>query len=625
MINLTNARRGVRDCILSTMTRIKTGEKYTANVLPTRYGKSDVIRVCSILAYEEGLVSASLVLSPNRVLRDQIIDATKFQSTVNRYAIDSENIKTFTLKRVGEYQQICANKEMLISTTMQLVAMNPSLFELWVEHMIYKTGKPPVIFIDEAHTGSEDNTWGDVVEKLVERGAIAILLTATPTRSDGKKIPGFNFELIEEVPAKKYTREDVPDHPEKVKVNIWEGIRQKLRLVADHETTFEQAWREETICQLSRVPFDIDMSEIIDVDIEEHVNLSELPESTTRKILGRVMKDNTVVRQACQLLVSRLREFENRVSAIVFCGNDDDPVHATNAHAKHIRDCIEHENPKLNVVIATSSDGSAGAELIDKFSRGSGDVLIVKQMASLGLDIPQMKVCLDLSPVRTPAAFVQRIMRVATLYKKYRVATYISPADCVSTALFHGLITAEGGEVGVSDLELTGSYIKDRGETPDEAYSYTVHGICPADFSDTLGNKTDKDIMPSVEAMIARFPFLNERMTYSEIAEALDGVKIIAPVKKPVLNTYIQCDDLKKDINSKVKTLLGKYDKSSKEAMDRYVQRKRNIYHTIKMACGVGNIKLGDINDITVLSRLKILLDKDLRKRGMEDVTAESF
>jgi hypothetical protein len=615
--NLDKARVGVKECIDTTMERIRNGENYTANVLPTRYGKSDVIRVCAIEAYEENIVSASLVLSPNKILRDQIIDVKKFQTMVNRYSINLKNIKTFTLKHIGDYQQICVNKEMLISTTMQLVAMNPDLFKLWVEHMIYKTGKPPLIFIDEAHTGSEDNTWGTAVEKLVDGGAKAILLTATPMRSDGKKIPGFKFELMDEAEAHQVTKEDVPDQPEKEKVNIWSGVRQKFRLISDHETTFNQAWAEETICKLSRDPFEVDMSTIPKSGIKEYTKLSDLSESATRSVLGVVVKDSLVVREGARKLVSKLKMWPN-TAAIVFCGNDDDPIRATNAHAKHIRKCIEHYNPQLNVIIATSSDGSDGAELIDKFSHGSGDVLIVKQMASVGLDIPRMKVCLDLSPVRTPAAFIQRIMRVGTLYKPYTHAVYISPNDCVSIALFDALITGEGGEVGVSELELVRSYIKDREDKENDAYSYTIEGVSTADFSDTFGNKTNKDLMPSVKFLISKLPVLNESMTHSQIAEALNGVEIICPVEPPILNTSTQCEDLRRDINARISTALGKYPKGDPVATKVYVERRKNMYNVAKVACGIGYTSLTDVNDIDKLIKLKTWLDGKLSNRSVE-------
>src|SRR5258707_1244612 len=66
----------------------------------------------------------------------------------------------------------------------------------------------------------------------------------------------------------------------------------------------------------------------------------------------------------------------------------------------------------LDVVIATSA--ADGKEVIERFAGGHGDVLIVKQMAGMGLDLPWVKVGLDLSATRTYAALIQRMFRPAT-------------------------------------------------------------------------------------------------------------------------------------------------------------------------------------------------------------------
>ena len=639
MIDLTNARKGVKKCIKTTMDRIDRGEKYTTNVLPTRYGKSDVIRVCAIWAYKAGSAGVSIVLSPNKVLRDQINDNARFRATLDRYDISSEGLRKFTLRNIVSYQQICANEEMLISSTMQLVAKNPDLFEAWVDHIIHKTGKPPIIFIDEAHTGSEDNTWGDVVVRMVDHGAKAVLLTATPMRSDGRAIPGFDVEIISEEPVSPRTWKPVPDKPEKIQIDIWNGLKRRIKLVANHETTFRQAWQEKTICDISRVAFDVNMSQIFESGITEDTKLSELLPLDARNQLRNVTKDSGFIRATVARLVTELERFGEHSAAIVFCGNDQSRLGDTSnsedeaanskkidAHAKKIRKYIEQEKSELNVVIATSSDGNEGSGLIDKFSRGVGDVLIVKQMASLGLDVPRMKVCLDLSSVRTPAAFVQRVMRVATLHKPYTHAVYIHPADCVSIALFEELIRGEGGEFGISELELVDSYIKDREDVQRQQDVYTINEIVETDFGDTLGNKTSKDNIPSVEALLSIFPELNNVMTRPQIAERALNFKFVGEVKKSVSDTSDQCADLRNDINEKISSLCGKYVKGDAEAAKRYGRERSILYNKMKERCGINiSIKLGDINDIKTLQNMKLVLDNELSKRGVVYETAQTF
>ena len=75
---------------------------------------------------------------------------------------------------------------------------------------------------------------------------------------------------------------------------------------------------------------------------------------------------------------------------------------------------------------------------------------MVKMMASAGLDIARLKVALDLSTVRTPVSFVQRVMRICTRWDRDSVepilwATYITPDECRGRELYNDLIYDLGG------------------------------------------------------------------------------------------------------------------------------------------------------------------------------------
>ena len=58
-------------------------------------------------------------------------------------------------------------------------------------------GAVPLLCIDEAQTESVENAWGETIMALVQAGALAMLVTATPERSDGKPIPGFPCEEVD--------------------------------------------------------------------------------------------------------------------------------------------------------------------------------------------------------------------------------------------------------------------------------------------------------------------------------------------------------------------------------------------------------------------------------------------
>ena len=87
-INLEAFRPGQRAAYLKIVDRIRQGGKenqYTAVVLPTRYGKTDVMRASGLTLYREGIVSNILVIAPETILRDQAVHPEKLAACRQRY------------------------------------------------------------------------------------------------------------------------------------------------------------------------------------------------------------------------------------------------------------------------------------------------------------------------------------------------------------------------------------------------------------------------------------------------------------------------------------------------------------------------------------------------------------
>jgi hypothetical protein len=596
-------------------------ERYTAIVLPTRYGKSDVIRCTAIEMYRREYVSASLVLNPNRLLRDQLVDSVRMNATLQRYLIEgAASLKYRALEgKPADLHSPTANEEFLVSATIQLSVEQLPYYEQWVEHMLYRHHAPVLVYIDEAHTGSERNHWGHAVERLVRHGACACLLTATPMRSDGARIPGFDFDVITENPIKQYKVRD-GESPNRIIVDVYGGTSQTLKLRAHHTTTFKQAWAEEPrpLCRISRLPFDVELKDV--TDVEQAVCLSELPPTGVRQHLGKITRSAVVVRAGVERMVQQLRALRGLqpdIAAIVFVGNDEDPAKRVNEHAQLVRSAIESIDPSFEIVIATSSDGNDGTEKIQRFARGRGDVLIVKQMASLGLDVPRLKVGLDLSPIRTPAAYIQRVMRIATPYTPAEVCVLIVPDDCLNRALFDTLISDEGGEARADQLELLMSYPKDR-EDQAQRTLFTVDGIAESDFDDSQGVHAAAALRPDVDQIVSAIPELLSIVTHAQIAQRLvkSGL-IVGHRPETSVNTGSVADDLRADINEdakdeakrRLKAIMGDgYDGAV------YQMLIRTVYTEAKAAAGARpGCTLEEIADLEVLKRIKVAL---VRMRG---------
>ena len=123
-----------------------------------------------------------------------------------------------------------------------------------------------------------------------------------------------------------------------------------------------------------------------------------------------------------------------------------------NQYANLVKEILQEEGREFKVVIATSKIDGDPAQAIEDFAKGprGGDILVVKMMASAGLDIARLKVALDLSTVRTPVSFVQRVMRICTRWDRdsgepVLWATYITPDECRGRELYNDLIYDLGG------------------------------------------------------------------------------------------------------------------------------------------------------------------------------------
>ena len=413
----------------------------------------------------QGVVSGVMVMTPSRVLRNQMVNPDKLDQSFRWYETKLECINTSGIKRSGIFPYNMADRpeiqEMvhseLVATTSSMVSHNLATIFHWIDHLKSRYGVYPVIFVDEAHTASNRTAWGKTIEALANAHAKIVLCTATPYRTDGQPIPGFDTETISVEEMSGRQRQGAH-------VYLKQGQRVVYKLVAHHVTTFQQAWQESVLCQVSRESFDVDLREH-GMDGYEDYLLSGLGETSSRRALYEAVRDPAVIREGVRRLVRNLRYRRKdapETAGIVFVGADDgsdideerDEVNnqSINQYAYMVREAFEEHGPEFKVVIATSKIDGDPAQTIEDFAKGpdGGDVLVVKMMASAGLDIARLKVALDLSTVRTPVSFVQRIMRICTRWERdagepVLRATYITPDGCRGRELYSDLIHDLGG------------------------------------------------------------------------------------------------------------------------------------------------------------------------------------
>lgn len=585
-VNLTAGRSGQQQAIGCIVDRVSRGEKYTACVLPTRYGKSDVMRISAYELKALGVVSTALILVPNEFLRGQMVDAKKLDPMISRYDL-SVPPRAFEVSsaNIDFYFANCDLIDFCTATIQYLSSSdskstNLSKFIKWIKSMIAQGSKPPVIYIDESQCTSNDNTWGDIVKQLVDAGAYAVLLTATPSRTDGKEIPGFETVVVREEENRVSVRR--PNKDDTVTIKLMENRYQVSKLIAHHVTSFGDAWREGgVLCRVGIETFDA----TVEMEDGNVCKLSDLTaEKDIRRALQQVVRKQEAIAHGVEqmhYLLDWLRsETGKRCTAIIFCGNklpnqlEDDMDIDADQHAKEIKRTIQTNYPKLKPVIVTSANGEDAKRQLERFGEGNEyDVLIVKQMASVGLDIDHLKVCLDLSSIRSPAAWLQRIMRTATIYGDIEQCYYISPDDALTAALWQRLIADENGELvrTLVDQRIISEETVNTTTTEEKKATIEVLNIIEGRIVDTDNNMSHGDDRAYMDYARLNAPWLIKNHSQAEIIKT---IKALVPAetinvafqKAPAVHATVLSDELNKlhrEIEWLVKDVTGKYTKGA--------------------------------------------------------------
>ena len=517
--------------------RIRDGQTYTAIVLPTRYGKTDVMRVSGLRLWRDGFVSNALIVAPNRILRDQAIDPEKYQKCLERYQIYAQPPipPPFSIENAGHLSWLRTREFFFAALTTSMANNQKEILRQWVDYSRRKHGVPPVIFIDEAHTGSDENEWGDFATKMAEAGAFIVLLTATPYRADRRPIPGFDVTAESVTPVTVSRRSGTSG-----KVDIYEGNRTRYRLEAHHVTTFRDAWDIESpspLCKVTCQPFEVELDELDGStgEFSGGAKVSELSEADAKRVLSRGLKDTKIISDACRILVREIRNRRGDYNAtetagIVFVGNDSPFDQGANQHAEDVKAALRILAPELTCVIATAAMDGAQA-FIEGFIKGQGDILIVKQMGGVGLDIARLKVCLDLSNIRTPAAFVQRMTRICTVWERdggpdedIRTAVYIVPDDCLSAGLFQQFVIDEGGGTFALTEDLTYLHSIEpasQGERLPTTVFVPKNVATPVTMMDSQQEKASGGMIVTVDEFIERLPAVARIYSKPQVANAL--------------------------------------------------------------------------------------------------------
>jgi hypothetical protein len=633
-------RPGQLAAFMVTVQRIRSGELATSDVLPTRYGKSDTQRLVQMQLHAEGAVCGTVQLTPSLYLVRQFCSDSEVLEMAKRYGIcPSLAVK---IRHGQPDDEWFANNEYCVAMTVQMATVknNPAILVENAQEWADKTGLPVHLSIDECDETVLGKSRGNLVERWMKAGFPFSMWTALAVREDGERVPGFKYE---EIGSKDGVRvESFPEIQQdgeiKRRVNTISGRKVQIRIKADHETTFREAWDESPspLCHLNRLVVNVDLE---DEDGNPIGKLSEQSESLGRSTLGKATMNDAAITQGVRYLLEDMKQnraADERCTAIVFTGNDREEVsNEDNFHAKLVETKI-HElsaecgfRKRLRVVVATVKKEEKIADLLDDFVAGrGGDILVVKQAAGRGLTAPHLKTLLDLSSVRTARSYVQRLMRVATPFHSIRTATVITLADKLGSKLWKTYIQDQGGESDPDmeqfvDDELIRTKLVDIDEPPEDG-GISVIGADLQMFDDSLGLFGAAAHYPLVAKIVEAFPECKARQTLAEIAKRLHDVglditqsDVLRTASAPVgLGSEIK--QLQDGIHAKAKQIVSRdtpYAGAGSEQSEDYEAAMRVLYGKAKKAAGVAlGMKLRSITNVKTLKAMDAYMEARVRE-----------
>ena len=401
----------------------------------------------------------------------------------------------------------------------------------------------------------------------------------------------------------------------------FEATRQAWEMEPHHLTTFRQVWDEADppiLCKIDHRKFDIWLTERLDAteDVVGAMKLSELTdkgdEESVRRVLLTELRKPHVIEKAVRIFIDEMAgrkaaEGTEKTQGIIFVGSNNQELDSwENQHARDVLAAVrKFSNNRLSAAIATHDDEDA-IHTIDNFVAGDVDVVIVKQMAGRGLDVPSLKVELDLSNIRTENSFIQRITRPCTMWKYgpkatdlAQYCTYISPEDCLSTDLFNRLIRDQGGEhtpdsrIAVErgeETQLRTFEPRESNPPPPHTSLEADDVIPPTTLQDSDDNRASGTVGPLMDYIFGDNPNLFNASTKARLGQSFEEAirnglvpelpEDIQLAPEPETHRDLEAEysalrgeinDLVKDIaNVLFKEKYGRYVPGSRESLDNY-------------------------------------------------------
>jgi hypothetical protein len=559
-------RKYLEDAIKEVCGHVSSGASFSLDI-PPRSGKSNIIYASAYEMVATGVSPWAIVISPWLFLRDQICDADKLDDHIDFYKVsgpivtsditDFANYKFWDIKNKDERPHIW-------SATLSVCHKQIDGLKRAVLETIETIGKPPVIYIDESQILGDEKTMSSVYDTLIGAGAYVVTLTGTFYRRDKRPIKGANLEakkISDNVALTVRRRLD----PKQVQEIDYTGTTTVYEQTADLSVSWKTAWE---VGALARINGKWINSKLNGTPISQCSKSGILPGS-----IRAVLESPECVEEYAKQIIDDLayaKSFSPKsrnAAAMVVVGSDIADRHGekeANRHAKQVKSALDLEakrrgkSYKVCIITMAADDENAGVDDLAAFRKGTYDIIIVKMMGLVGLDVKRLKVLAIMSTLRNGPLLAQMITRNLTVWDEVPelIPRTIMLEDPFMVEAFANLVTKQGGEAKASDFEQVDQRVIDVDQQPKEeilvgeswASGHIDENLTAADGDHTLicrfirakfaiaRNMTDAEIVVGVSE--GALPFSAEELETFKKSEAQPPVA--HPPKARNLKSSIQ-------------------------------------------------------------------------------------
>lgn len=635
----TKERPEIVDAIQIICDRYHEGQPASSVEFPPRFGKSTIVRGVSLELRASGAPFAGC-LCPWDFLADQIIDVGDVLGMYKLYNI--ENPDSFSVHRVrhingANWFKMSVGVPTLLSMTIGLALANKHGFLKGVEYCTQHFGARPIAFFDESQVVKKAQAWGGLAKEMQDRGCYIVTLTGTPVPG----MPGFDDE-VQATKDVEYTlirpRRNEQGEKQWFEEN-YAGTKSKIEIKATRSVGWSAAWNAKPKRALEKANAVWVKTEVFN---EHGKSLGWLDEITDDSVIAGFLKpiiesDDITNKMAYagidRLLQKRTRQANTRMLVVTGADAKDQ---GSNQHARRFKLALQDaliahgRSPKdMRIVIATSVDengdpDSASINNIRRFRKDDGgiDILIVKMMGLVGLDIPALKVLIYASVVREGPLLRQAISRPLTVWKEIdEPAAIVLPCDPKMRRRYYEIVDKQGGAApNTTDVELISE--KPIPEPPPkdplnnkgaEIFGYSDHegkDFLGGDYEYILaaikaskwhvGSLTDVEILENNRN--GAYPVSKEEI------EAQRHKAATGPVSAGII-----------DLDANLPGLRGKFGEKAKQIVNKHIDfgsnselwRKKVIYLQAEAKRILGEVReVPTIEDAVMLKRLIDALDQ---------------